>query len=132
MKVLILFISIILALKSFGQREYFIQDGATESPIPFVKVYPNQGEPFLSDLDGRFELSDSVKSVWIKYSGYSDTLVSMEKVSGKIIYLLENVQRLDEVVVTPGINPAHRIIDEVIKNRKKNHPVGDIAFEYTS
>jgi len=132
LKVLILFISIILALKSFGQREYFIQDGATESPIPFVKVYPNQGEPFLSDLDGRFELSDSVKSVWIKYSGYSDTLVSLEKVSGKIIYLLENVQRLDEVVVTPGINPAHRIIDEVIKNRKKNHPVGDIAFEYTS
>ena len=132
MKVLILFISIILALKSFGQREYFIQDGATESPIPFVKVYPNQGEPFLTDLDGRFIVSEAVSSVQLRYSGYSDTVVTLAEVSDKIIYLLEEVQRLDEIVVTPGINPAHRIIDEVIKNRKKNHPVGDIAFEYTS
>ncbi|MFZ9029233.1 MAG: DUF5686 family protein [Crocinitomicaceae bacterium] len=132
MKVLITFILFVTALNAFGQREYFIQDGATESPIPFAKVYPNVGDPFLTDLDGRFEVSEGVSSVQIRYSGYSDTVVTLADVTDKIIYLLEDVQRLDEVVVTPGVNPAHRIINEVIRNRKKNHPVGDMAFEYTS
>lgn len=132
LKVLITFILILITLHSFGQREYFIQDETTESPIPFAKVYPNVGAPFLTDLDGRFEVTEEVTSVQIRYSGYSDTTVSLTDVSNRVIYLLEDVQRLDEVVVTPGVNPAHRIINEVIKNRKKNHPVGDMAFEYTS
>ena len=131
LKVLITFILFFTALNAFGQREYFIQDVATESPIPFAKVYPNVGDPFLTDLDGRFEVSEAVSSVQIRYSGYSDTVVTLADVTDKIIYLIEDVQRLDEVVVTPGVNPAHRIINEVIKNRKKNHPVGDMAFEYT-
>lgn len=132
MRSLILLLFVLLSSVGFTQKEYFIKDKATESPIPFVKVYPNEGQPFLTDLDGRFELPESVVSVDIRYTGYADTIVFLRFVEGNVIYLKEQVQELDEVVVTPGVNRAHRIINEVIKNRKKNHPLGDDSFEYTS
>src|SRR5574343_1201715 len=42
------------------------------------------------------------------------------------------LRSLNEVSVVPGINPAHRIIDHAIENRKKNNPVDNNAFRYES
>lgn len=132
MKALITLIVFFSSLSVIAQRDFFIQDAATEKPIPFVKVYPNEGEPFLTDLDGKFSVSSAVSEVTVRYTGYADTTVLLTAVENGIIFLSEDIQRLDEVVVTPGENRAHRIINEVIKNRKKNHPLGEDAFEYTS
>jgi hypothetical protein len=48
------------------------------------------------------------------------------------IYLVGMLRSLNEVNVVPGINPAHRIIDNAIENRKKNNPVDNDAFRYES
>ena len=41
-------------------------------------------------------------------------------------------QQIQEVKVIAGENPAHRIMDLVIENRKKNHPMENDAFRCKS
>ncbi|PKR82295.1 hypothetical protein CW751_02895 [Brumimicrobium salinarum] len=43
-----------------------------------------------------------------------------------------NAQVFDEVVITPGENPAHRIIQNVMDNKKQNDPLRNNSFEYDS
>ena len=39
---------------------------------------------------------------------------------------------LGEVVILPGVNPAHRIINNVVNNRDLNNPEKMRSFSYTS
>lgn len=132
MRVIILLLWISIASSSFGQRSFFVKDAINENPIPFAKVFPDYGNPFLTDLDGAFTLNDSVTTVTVKYTGYLDTTVILAFMSDNVIRLKEEIQEFEEVVVTPGVNRAHRIIDQAISNRKKNHPLSDHAFRYKS
>jgi hypothetical protein len=127
-----LLISLLLVSISFGQRTLEVRELLSDKTIPFVKVLPDFGPPFLTDLDGRMTLGDSVQSITLRYHGYDDTLVRLNLVEGMIIYLEPKGQELIEVVVTAGTNPAHRIIAQAIENRKKNHPLANDAFTYNS
>ena len=117
---------------SFSQQEYSVLDFATKKTIPFVKVLPENGSPFLSDIDGRFTLEKNVPSFTLSYAGYSDTLILRANISDFKIYLHYPIQQIDEVVAIAGENPAHKIIKKVMKNRKKNHPLKNDAFTYTT
>jgi len=39
-----------------------------------------------------------------------------------MLYAQEQAYSLQEVVVRPGVNPAHRIVENAIRNRDKNNP----------
>lgn len=49
-----------------------------------------------------------------------------------LIELEPIAMNIDEVVVLPGINPAHRIIDSAIINKNINNPEKIISFSYDS
>jgi hypothetical protein len=129
------FLALILslfALVTFSQTTIFIKDGFTKDPIPFVKVRPDVGEPSLADIDGKIILKGNETRLDIRGYGYTDTLVNVEEILNGEIYLVGMLRSLNEVSVVPGINPAHRIIDNAIENRKKNNPVDNDAFRYES
>jgi hypothetical protein len=129
---LILFILSLAAFTVNAQSTFFIQDPVSEESIPFVKVYPNDADPFIADLDGAFQLKSSTTAFTLKYGGYRDTLIQVSEIVDSIIYMELNVQQVGEVVVLPGENPAHRIMKKAIANRKANHPMKNDAFRYES
>jgi hypothetical protein len=115
-----------------SQQQYFVKDQVTLESIPFAKIYPENNSPFLADIDGAFALSNEIRTLEIKVSGFKDSLIDLSIVKDHIIYLRPVVQEIQEVVATAGENPAHRIMDLVIANRKKNHPLENDAFQYDS
>ena len=122
----------LLAFQLYGQKTYFVKDAQTEESIPFVKIYPEGGIPFLADLDGAFQLSGSTSQFTLKYGSYKDTTVLVSAIIDSIVYLSQNIQMVDEITVVPGKNPAHRIMRHAIENRKANHPLKNDAFRYNS
>ncbi len=133
MKNVLIFMSVVL-LSNLGRAQQNVQivENGSENPIPFVKIYPNAGTPFLSDLDGWFTIAPNVTSVRLSYPSYRDTTVIVADLVGTKISLIEEVQLVEEVVVVAGENPANRIMRQVIDRRKENHPLKNDAFTYTS
>lgn len=131
MKLITLFL-IVLSTVAFGQSDYFVKDFKTEQPIPFVKVFPSEGTPFLADIDGKIEVPSEVNSIRLRSSGYRDTIIQLADVSGEVLFMQWNVQEIEEVKVVPGVNPAHRIVQQAIDRRKQNHPLENDAFTYNS
>ncbi len=131
-KTILLFLSVVSAFCTLAQQTFQIQEEGTNEPIPFVKVTPNVGTPFLSDLDGYFSLSDEVTSVELNYTQYLDTTYVLSEVKGNVLHMKYGEQDVEEVVVVAGENPAHRIMRKVIDRRKINHPVKNDAFTYRS
>lgn len=122
----------IVSFTLFSQNTYFIKDQSSLDPIPFVKVKPDTGNPFLVDIDGMMLLNKEVTKVELRSSGYKDTIVNINEVKDFTIYLVPLIKEIQEVKVIAGENPAHRIIDLAIENRKKNNPLDNDAFRYES
>ena len=121
---------ILLSCSLFAQKSYVIKEQVSEEVIPFVKVFPNIGEPVLANLDGEITIANNVSELKLRSSGYIDTVIKLDEIEDNILYMRLLVQDLNEVVAVAGENPAHRIIDQVIANRKKNHPQENDAFVY--
>lgn len=117
---------------AFGQKKYRILDSLTSESMPFVKVIPNNGSPRFSDIDGKFVLDSVSTSFQLRFQGYRDTTIQVTDLISDTVYMYSRVQVVDEVVARAGENPAHRIMDLVIANRKKNHPLENDAFTYKS
>jgi len=116
----------------FAQSTYFVKDHITNEAIPFSKIRPDSGNPFLADIDGAFLINETVVRLEIKSSGYSDTTIYISEIMGNVIFLSPVVTNIQEVVAVAGENPAHRIINLAIENRKKNNPMENDAFRYQS
>ena len=130
MKIL-LFFSIFSSVFVFSQSTtYQIVETSTLQSIPFVKVYPSTGNPFLSDLDGYFSIPIDVPAVTLKMSGFADTTVAISNQS--TIQMRALGSALEEITVLPGINPAHRIMELAIENRKKNHPFSNQTARFNN
>jgi hypothetical protein len=108
-------------------QKYQIQDAETKESIPFVKVYPNVGKPVLADLGGYYERGENVTEVTLKMMGYRDTTIVLDP-TNLVLFLMEQASELEEVTILPGVNPAERIMEQAIKNRKSNHPKSDVSF----
>lgn len=117
----------------FSQKTIEIRDLSSKETIPFVKVYPQNGAPFLSDIDGRIRWKEEWPSIRLNYSGYRDTTYTLSDLGeAKVLYMSLRVQEVQEVTAMAGENPAHRIMDLVIANRTKNNPLDNDAFRYKS
>jgi hypothetical protein len=115
-----------------------IVDRETALPLPFVSiVYNERGQGITSNLDGNFELSTNqpVTALRLSYLGYESQTITINQKSytrSLLIGLAPTSYSLEEVRVKPGVNPAHRIINEVLNNREKNNPERLPEFRYNS
>ncbi len=122
----------LLSIHVSAQTKIYIQDGISLEPMPFVKVIPDNGKPGFTDIDGKFVLPQEATEFQLRFMGYNDSLYLISALKSDTIFMWSNVQDVSEVTVLAGENPAHRIMDLVIKNRKDNHPLANDAFTYKS
>lgn len=131
-KITFLLLFALMAFQSFGQRKLLVLDTTGLEPMPFVKVFPDIGEPFFTNIDGKATFSNEVNSIKLRFSGYRDTTVLVNDQHQLTIHMHILPTNFDEVVILPGVNPALRIINNATENRKKNHPLENDAFTYES
>jgi hypothetical protein len=124
------FLFSLLILTSFHafSQSYQLLDEQSREAIPFGKVIPSKENPRLTDIDGIFQVQDTLQSIQVRATGYYDSIVQLSLVQNRKIYLKSKAQNVQEVVVKPGINPAERIMTQVIANRMKNHPFENDGF----
>ena len=122
---------LLLSGTAFSQRQVQLMDATTGEPVPFSKVIPTPGTPFLADIDGLFIIPEGANEILFRAQGYYDSTFQVAEM-GNQVFLRALANDLDEVTILPGINPAERIMELAIANRKKNHPMGDDSFTYTS
>jgi hypothetical protein len=124
------FLFSLLFLTSFHafSQSYQLLDEQSREAIPFGKVIPSKENPRLTDIDGIFQVLDTMQSIQVRATGYYDSIVQLSLVQNRKIYLKSKAQNVQEVVVKPGVNPAERIMAQVIANRMKNHPFENDGF----
>lgn len=115
-----------------------IFDSETGEPLPFVNViFNDKGNGFTTGLDGDFKVVVTESISWLKvtYLGYLPRIipVNAKNINKPFqIGLTKTSYQIREVVVKPGVNPAHRIIIAAYNNRNKNNPEKLSSFRYTS
>lgn len=114
-----------------AQRTTQLVDALSGEAIPFAKIVPKPGNPALADIDGLFVVPENATEIAVFAQGYLDTIIPANAI-GERILLRAEANELEEVVILPGVNPAERIIELAMANRKKNHPMGEDAFSCTS
>lgn len=111
-------------------------DITTGKPIPFVNIQVNDLSIGTSaDIDGCFIIQTNID---IKYLNFSHINYAFQKIyppfsNEKVLYVYLESKHIElaEIVVFPGINPAHRIIDSMIKHIPDNNPKNFNSFSYT-
>jgi len=140
------FISIILIIivlnlaKIYSQTTIkgIVTDAKTKETIAFANIiYNNKKQGTTTGIDGKFniESDNTITKLEISFLGYQNKTIDISTTKNKyniIIKLQPVAYNIDEVTVLPGINPAHRIINNVIKNKNINNPEKMQSFEYTS
>ena len=112
-----------------------VLDADDNSPLPFVNITINGGRIGAAcDIDGKFTLPnyplEKIEFLELSYVGYEKKRVTPPFGDNIVIHLKEENSQLEEVTVFPGENPAHRIIENAVKNRKNNNPENIPAFKY--
>jgi hypothetical protein len=137
---LILFF-VLAGLNLKAQQVYTVSgkvvDAETREPLAFVNIIQTGTRTGVStDIDGKFTLQSSrpIDAIYLTYVGYFPLQYSIPygKNDKLIITLQKKTFDLNEVVILPTINPAHRIIDSVLANRYQNDPEKLKTFSYTS
>jgi hypothetical protein len=105
--------------------------------LPFVNITINEGKQGgTTDLDGYFELQSSkpIQSLHFSYIGFESKSLSVQELkalNGEVV-LKEQSTTLQEVTVLPGENPAHRIINNAVRQKDENNPENLPEFSYFS
>jgi len=111
-----------------------ITDISTKESLAFVNItYENGRKGVISTFDGNFELQlqNSITNIRFSMVGYEPLTISIsETIPFLEIRLKRKPLELEEIVIKPGQNPAHRIIQRVINNRDKNNPEKMHSFAY--
>ncbi|MGS2762830.1 DUF5686 family protein [Sinomicrobium sp. M5D2P9] len=127
-KQLLLFFVFVIPAFCFSQEiiSGIVRDQATGAPLPFANVLTNTGEGTITNADGKFEISNrtgEIRSLIFSYIGYLEKTTDIEKdKSFYTVTLIGKPEKLREVVVTGGENPAVQIIRETIRKRAVNDP----------
>lgn len=132
LKQVLIILFALISFLPFAQTKLTIQDGISLEAMPFVKVIPNNGKPGFTDIDGRFTIPQEATEFQLRFMGYKDSLYLLSALQSDTIFMWSAIQDVNEVTAVAGENPAHRIMELVIKNRKDNHPLANDAFTYKS
>jgi hypothetical protein len=113
-----------------------VSDAKTGESLAFVNILVNDGTyGGTTDIDGKFHIKskEAIQSLKFSFIGYQRYEHRQLSPSAQLHILMQPIDiELAEVVVKPGINPAHRIIDSVLFYRDQNHPERMRSFAYTA
>lgn len=113
-----------------------VLDATTNQPLPFVNILINdQKSGAITDIDGRFRISQAepIRQLRLSYVGYENRIQTIAAgVTRLNIQMQPKTAVLQEIAVVAGENPAHRIVREVLAQRKYNHPEKLNSFQYTA
>ncbi len=130
-----LFLSIITQAQNINISGKVI-DAQTLEPLAFVNIIAENPKFGAStDIDGKFSfyVPENSQILKLSYVGYkTKSYIINGKYKNNVIIMQKINLELSEVVIVPGINPAHRIIKKVIENRDNNNPEKNLDFTYTS
>ena len=88
-----------------------------------------------TNKDGFFMLRSPIPQSTLEVSivGYKKRAIKLDKGKDQVlqVYMREDVNLLDEILVMPGDNPANELIKKVIAHKEINNPdlISDIAYE---
>lgn len=104
-----------------------VTDASTDEPLPFVSVLlPGTTTGITTDDEGLYtiETRDTVSRVSASYMGYApQTKPIRPHAFNTVDFALEPVDfGIEGIVVTPGDNPAHPILREIIRRKPQNDP----------
>jgi len=102
-----------------------VRDADSNDPLPFVVLYgQSKQRSVLTDIDGKFSFQKTNQdtALHVEYVSYKKLTVPLGQDDYHLEIKLEPDNKLREVVVLPGENPAHRIIKAATKNAKNNNP----------
>lgn len=137
----IIILGFLLALRIgvFGQGIKYsglVLDKETKEALAFVNLISADGlYGSTTDIDGKFKLvlPTRIDSIRVSYLGYETLYVLTRNLKGpKTIYLKSRKYDLAEYEVFPGLNPAHRIILNTVRNRDLNDPQKLKSYAYTT
>ncbi len=113
-----------------------VTDSGTNRPLAFVNIAVKDTRfGCTTDIDGRFLLKTVRKPaiIQLSYLGYEPMEYRVEDLEEfQVIKMKVSPLDLEEVEVYPGRNPALRLIDSVLANRKINDPERLSSFTYDS
>ena len=109
---------------SNAQVEGFVRDANDNEVLPFTHVYNlTTSKGLLTDINGFYKIEAKYgDELQFSYTGYEKQTVTVRNSLKINVKLNPDKFSLNEVVVRPGENPAHRIINNAIANRAKNNP----------
>ncbi|MCF8218448.1 MAG: DUF5686 and carboxypeptidase regulatory-like domain-containing protein [Bacteroidales bacterium] len=128
----ILFIGNSAALNAQTIIKGTVVDRQTNEPLSFANVTaPGSSLGDMTDINGKFSIQfhTSVDSIVVTYVGYKKKTIGLDNKDYYKIGLQPVDFELSEVTVTPGKNPAHRIIKNAVENRDANNPQSEGAFK---
>ena len=112
-----------------------VVDQESGNPLAFVNVViKGSHKGTTTDIDGNFLLKSNVMvdTLLLTYVGYQNTLVPVTSLVGNVVSMKRTAVKLKEVEILPGENPAHRLINLAIENKKINDPEKASEFYYKS
>lgn len=104
-----------------------VTDASTGEPLPFVSVlFPGTTTGITTDDEGFYtlEIRDTSRFLQATMIGYETELRPVRPGAfNQVDFRLSPVHfGIDEVVVTPGENPAHPILAGIIRAKRRNNP----------
>ena len=134
--ILFVFLATTVSAQEFVTVSGHVVDSKTRAPLAFVNIVINNSNAGgTTDIDGKFRLrfNQPITQLHLSYVGYEPlTLPVVARSENLLIQMIARQVELSEVEILPGINPAHRIIRNVIENRSINDPEKVNSFSYTS
>jgi hypothetical protein len=126
-------------MNGFGQNPTIkgtVVDANTGSTLAFVNIFINQNTfAGTTDIDGKFDLKSGqqINSLRFSFVGYETMeLIDPEYSKQMLIKLQPKEMLLNGDSIYPDVNPAHRIIQNLIDNRHLNDPKKLNSFAYTA
>lgn len=110
-------------------------DAETKEPLPFVNfLLKGTKVATTSDFDGNYFLSSpsSTDTLLVSYIGYKPVKKAIKRGQEQTINILleSNTINIEEVVINPGENPAHKLLRKVIANKYRNDRERATAYQY--
>jgi hypothetical protein len=130
------FISISVVFSQSKVMKGRVVDVESGNGLPFVNILFNDSQQgTISNIDGYFEfvIPSDLNTLRFSYVGYKEKTLMLE---GELLQKMlkismeTQVEELEEVKVLPGENPAHRIVQNLVRNRAKNDPENLKSFSY--
>ena len=109
-------------------------DVHSKAGLAFVNILSDQNTGTITNIDGLFTITSTTPITILKFS-YVGYEIKEVNVLGKISIVIELAQtsyQLSEFTLLAGENPAHRIINKVVENRKIHNPEKSLNFKYES